>query len=615
MRITHASTHNILRTALIVTAILCIGLSSMTSNCADPDLWGHVQYGREVLRDGTLPRTTTWSFAAEGAQWVNHENIAELLLAWTVDSFGMPGLPAMKLVMAIIILGLMMWSARRDECRWLAIGVTVFLVAINLQFHWHFRPQILSYVSLAAMLTIWQRAFHCSDALYCNAELPALHRQMQVLWLLPTLLCFWTNSHGGFAAGVAIMVAYHGLVSSQLLFAFGKRATTTVGLLIAVTVASLAATFLNPYGGTLWKFMLAALTLPRPEIADWGPLELWTFESMRFWMLFIIAGGGFTFVLRQHGHKILTSQFLSQSILLLLLVWQGMSHCRHLSIVAIVCGFFVPLPLHKMINYATAGLQRRVSKLTQQNANSQTRLRGLLPGNLILVAVVLLCSLKLVPQLTDVTVDRTEFPVSAMQFMHDHNLHGTVVVTFNWAQYAIGCFAEETDPERQSLVAVDGRFETCYPREITDIYFDFWLGTDDPKQRYRSPHAPPFDPARALNFHQPDLVLLSREQGPSVREMQKHTSDWAILYQDSMAQLWGRKSVYDVADSRQYFAPARRHISDDIQAGAVSWPAFPVAAHPRDRLTSGNSRTVKHGSYSATYFAIQSAVHQSSRPE
>ena len=175
----------IIRTALIVAAILCIGLSSMTSNCADPDLWGHVQYGREVLRDGTLPRTTTWSFAAEGAQWVNHENIAELLLAGTVDAFGMPGLPAVKLVLAVIILGLMMRSACRENCGWLAIGVTVFLVGTNLQFHWHFRPQILSYASLAAMLAIWQRAFHCSNALYCDAELSLLHRQMQVLWLLP----------------------------------------------------------------------------------------------------------------------------------------------------------------------------------------------------------------------------------------------------------------------------------------------------------------------------------------------------------------------------------------------------------------------------------------------
>ena len=491
---------NAIRTILIIATILLIGLSSMTTNCADPDLWGHVQYGREVLRDGTLPQTTTWSFAANGAQWVNHENIAELLLALTVDTFGMHGLPAMKLALAIVIVGLMMWTARRSECEWLAIGVAVFLVTTNLQFHWHFRPQILSYLSLAVMLAIWQRAFHCADDGYSTVELQTWQRQLSILWLLPPLMCFWTNSHGGFAAGVAMMIAYHGMVSVQLLIAFGKRAVMTVVLLIAVTLASVAATFANPYGLTLWKFMLAALKLPRPEISDWGPLELWTFEAIRFWMLFIVAAGGFAFVLRQHRRKILTSQFLSQSILMSLLLWQGISHCRHLSIVAITCGFFVPLPLQKLICFATAGLKHRATEVAASNFVVAAERRNLKPGNFVFIAILLFCGVRLVPQLNEVTVDRTEFPVAAMQYMHDYNLHGNVVVTFNWAQYAIGCFAEEHDPSRQSLVAVDGRFETCYPREITDIYFDFWLGTDDPERRYRSPETGTFDPSMALEF-------------------------------------------------------------------------------------------------------------------
>ena len=81
---------------LIVPAILLIGLATVSSNVSDPDLWGHVQYGREVLRDGTLPRTATWTYAAEGAPWVNHESIAELMLAWTVDTFGPPVLIGSK---------------------------------------------------------------------------------------------------------------------------------------------------------------------------------------------------------------------------------------------------------------------------------------------------------------------------------------------------------------------------------------------------------------------------------------------------------------------------------------------------------------------------------------
>lgn len=178
-----------LRTVLIVTTILLTGLGAMTTNCADPDLWGHVQYGREVLRDGALPHTTTWSFAAEGAQWVNHENIAELLLAWTVNTFGMSGLPVMKLALAVVILGLMTWSARHAECSWLSIAVTILVVANCLQFHWHFRPQILSYVCLAAMLAIWQRAFYCPDASFSDAKISTLQRQMRTLWLMPPLLC------------------------------------------------------------------------------------------------------------------------------------------------------------------------------------------------------------------------------------------------------------------------------------------------------------------------------------------------------------------------------------------------------------------------------------------
>ena len=138
-------------------------------------------------------------------------------------------------------------------------------------------------------------------------------------------MCFWTNSHGGFAAGVAILIAYHGMVSLQLLLAHGRQAAELVVLLTMVTMASVAATLVNPYGLTLWKFMLAALELPRPEIADWRPLELWTFESIRFWMLLLIAVGGFTFVLRQHRRTILTSPYPSQAVLLILLLWQGIS--------------------------------------------------------------------------------------------------------------------------------------------------------------------------------------------------------------------------------------------------------------------------------------------------
>lgn len=565
----HSAEHRAHRISrlLIVPAILLVGLAAVSSNVSDPDLWGHVQYGREVLRDGTLPRTATWTYAAEGAPWVNHENIAELMLAWTVDSFGPSGLPWMKLAIAVAIFGLMIMSSRRSGAGWLPIGVMVMIVATNIQFHWHFRPQILTYLSLAMLLSLWQHVFGQFDSTNLESVFVATTR-LRWLWLLVPLMCFWANSHGGFAAGVCIMLAYHALICLQLILRRGFRQRRFLLHVSVITVAAVLATLINPYGIELWQFMLSALMLPRPEIADWGAPQLIGMEASRLWCLIAVGVIAISIDQRRDFAKL---------VILGLLLWQSLSHCRHLSIFAIVCGFWIPRSLQQLGD----NLRESFLKLQKPSTARPT-------GRFRIAALLLLISIsvvKLLPTLREVPVDRNEYPVSAMQFMHDHRLQGRTLVTFNWAQYAIGCFAAENSVLKNSRVAVDGRFETCYPRAITDICFDFWLGTNDPADRYRSPDAPPFSPSMALEFEMPDLVLLAREQRPSVRIMQQHLDTWTLLYQDSLAQIWGRRSQYDVPGLTTYLPPSQRQISDNLQSGSVPWPAFPSENSADDRVT------------------------------
>ena len=108
-----------------------------------------------------------------------------------------------------------------------------------------------------------------------------------------------------------------------------------------ITVASFATTLISPYDAGLWKFMLDALRLPRPEIADWGPLEILSRDASGFWLLMVIAG----LSVAQDRRRVVPAQL----ILLCLLLWQGVNHCRHLSILAIVCGFWIPRHLHSVI--------------------------------------------------------------------------------------------------------------------------------------------------------------------------------------------------------------------------------------------------------------------------
>src|SRR5262249_22922211 len=153
-------------------------------------------------------------------------------------------------------------------------------------------------------------------------------------------------------------------------------------------------------------------------------------------------------------------------------------------------------------------------------------------------------------------------------FMTDHGLEGRLVANFDWSQYALAALAPTT------TVAFDGRFRTCYPQEIADMQFDFILG-DVPGRRWRSPLSPPIDGARVLSFGDPTLALVSRRFPRSVAVMQAQP-DWVLLYQDALAQVWGRRDRYDDPAAAAYLPPADRSITDRAQAGLVAWPALPV---------------------------------------
>jgi hypothetical protein len=71
------------------------------------------------------------------------------------------------------------------------------------------------------------------------------------------------------------------------------------------------------------------------------------------------------------------------------------------------------------------------------------------------------------------------------------------------------------------------------------------------------------------------LVLISRQQEPSVRVMQSQQGRWTLLYQDRLAQVWGRASKYDDPASSYYVPRHQREIGDWAQTGWEHWPAIP----------------------------------------
>jgi hypothetical protein len=72
----------------------------------------------------------------------------------------------------------------------------------------------------------------------------------------------------------------------------------------------------------------------------------------------------------------------------------------------------------------------------------------------------------------------------------------------------------------------------------------------------------------------PELALLNRRV-PHAIEVIRTQPDWVLLYQDALAELWGRRGKYDDPQSPDYLPPEVRRIGNRPQSGFVQFPALP----------------------------------------
>src|SRR5262245_58073716 len=82
----------------VVQAITFLGAAiAISVTRGDPDLWGHVRFGQDLLRSWTLSSTDPYSFTTD-RPWVNHEWLSEVIFALAYGVTGPIGLIALKLL-------------------------------------------------------------------------------------------------------------------------------------------------------------------------------------------------------------------------------------------------------------------------------------------------------------------------------------------------------------------------------------------------------------------------------------------------------------------------------------------------------------------------------------
>ena len=533
---------------LPILMFVAIGMAcavEFSSNQAHVDLWSHVRFGEDLRASG-----------AGTSPWVNPDHLSQIAISFVLDQFGSAGLTLAKCILGLALIGFIVRHCRRMGVGLLTICAVSLLVAINLANYWTANPQIISYFCFAAMLFLLQSLFRSwSDRWRLvirwratkQVLIPYAPNRMKLLWMLPILFLFWSNLHGGFLLGLIALGIY---LTTRSLEAWTTQGTLAKDLLIrfgCILVASVLVTSLNPFGLQLHQRLVYWGMQPWPEFLDWHAPDLSGLEQVPLSLLIVtwLFALAFTRQSRDFTGLLLTSIAAIASL-------ESRYYAPYFTI---LFGFFIPLHFESVCRFfkistvSTFEMIRPVHRWTFVTAA---------------VGLILLLSMRLLIRPWSIQVNRSEYPVSAVKFVQDSNLAGKMAVAFHWSPYVLGKCGSNVE------VALDRRYRLLYSQEAIDRHFDMFAGRVN-SFRYRSPNSPGYDAGRLLRDDQPDLVLVDRRQSHAVQTMRKNRSKWTLLYQDSLAQVWGRSTRYDEPENSAYLAPPQRVVSNVKQLGAVSF--------------------------------------------
>jgi hypothetical protein len=448
--------------APLFVALAAFGLALATPP-GDPDTYWHLASGKWMLDHGALLRADVFSSTVTGQPYSVGEWLGQIVLYLAYLAGGWTGL----VVLRGLLVGVCAFFLTRVALRGgvpVVVAVPVACAALILsEIVWTDRPHLFTLALFPLMLDLL---------------LAARAGRYRLLLAVPPLVLLWTNLHGGYALGLALV----GIFTLEALL------TRRGGAAFAITaVTAFAASLVDP--GSLGLGAAAAhATAPPRFIVEESPPDVTNPAGFVF-AAFII--GTLALALRGGGT-------LLDLLLLAPLLWLGLSAQRHMPYFAFAAVPFIAAALPRAWPPLQAWLARR-------GPYPSVVVAGFGAG----VAAMALAGLAFVPS----APNERAYPTAALDAVRSTT--GVLLNEYDWGGYLI-----LRAPERP--VFVDGRLFPFLP----DVFAD-WREAVELGPRWKAV-LDRYNVAQVLL--RPDRALVSalREQG------------WRVVTEDARAVLLER---------------------------------------------------------------------------
>jgi hypothetical protein len=366
---------------------------------ADPDLWWHLRNAQFFLTNHKFPDVDTFSFAAAGSPWINHEWLPEIFYYAVYNALGLAGVFLLCASVLSLILTVVFLLSFREAKDPFAAAIAVFCGSVLAAVGFGPRTQSFGWLCLLGVYAIMLR-FRATKS--------------GPLWLVPMLFALWINCHGSWIIGLTIYSIFigAGLIKRDIgRLAAAPWSADELKRLIATGIASIAALFLNPFGYHLALYPFDMIFRQKLNI---GHVEEWASVNFNDANGTLVAAAlAAIFAIAIVGRK---QWRIDDALLTAFVLYCGLSHMRFLLLAAIVLPPIISPHLGKISSYDPRHERRLL--------------------NSILLAVIAGGCILAFPSAKKLSEEQAKyFPIRAIEFLRANPQQGNIFNGYEWGGY------------------------------------------------------------------------------------------------------------------------------------------------------------------------------------
>ena len=413
---------------LMPIGLLFFVLNGAKSLLSDGDTGWHLRTGEWILTHGTVPKVDIFSFTKAGEPWYAWEWLWDVIFGWMHLHWGMEAVVIASILVLCFTFALLFRLAARQSGNVLIAIVLTLVAMVASSIHWLARPHVFTLLFVVVFLAILERV---------------REGQTKLLWWLPLLTVVWTNLHGGFFVGIALVGTYAaGEWVAALFTPSAEERQNALKRSVRYVIAAAGcflASFVNPYGYHLHTHIVEYLREPyhREHISEFQSVSF-QFAPARFFEILLALGAvaaAWKVFRREYAHA------------LSIILWAHLSliAARNIPLFALLSVPFIAqslqslftaalnAPIAEWLRKAAAQLKQIGDEMGSMERIGRAHLASMVP---FLAACILLCA----PGASGkwkAEYDKKTYPEAAIQALGASQFTSGVFTDDEWGDYLI----------------------------------------------------------------------------------------------------------------------------------------------------------------------------------